>query len=61
MAGLQGAGKTTTCAKLAKHMRDKHKKRPVLVAVRREAPGRRRAVARARPPAERAGVLPRKD
>ena len=32
MAGLQGAGKTTTCAKLAKHMRDKHKKRPLLVA-----------------------------
>ncbi len=32
MAGLQGAGKTTTCAKLAKHMRDKHQRRPVLVA-----------------------------
>jgi signal recognition particle subunit SRP54 len=32
MAGLQGAGKTTTCAKLALHMRDKHKKRPLLVA-----------------------------
>ena len=28
MAGLQGAGKTTTCAKLAKHLRDKHGKRP---------------------------------
>jgi signal recognition particle subunit SRP54 len=32
MAGLQGAGKTTTCAKLAKHLRDKHKRRPLLVA-----------------------------
>lgn len=32
MAGLQGAGKTTTCAKLAKHLRDKHGKRPMMVA-----------------------------
>jgi signal recognition particle subunit SRP54 len=32
MAGLQGAGKTTTCAKLAKLLRDKHQKRPLLVA-----------------------------
>lgn len=32
MAGLQGAGKTTTCAKLAKHLRDKHGRRPMLVA-----------------------------
>jgi signal recognition particle subunit SRP54 len=32
MAGLQGAGKTTTCAKLAKHLRDRHGKRPLLVA-----------------------------
>ncbi|MBI5363237.1 MAG: signal recognition particle protein [Planctomycetes bacterium] len=32
MAGLQGAGKTTTCAKLAKLMRDKHGRRPLLVA-----------------------------
>jgi len=32
MAGLQGAGKTTTCAKLAKFLREKHGKRPVLVA-----------------------------
>lgn len=32
MAGLQGAGKTTTCAKLAKHLRDKHQRRPLLVA-----------------------------
>ncbi len=32
MAGLQGAGKTTTCAKLAKHLRDRHGKRPMMVA-----------------------------
>ncbi|MEM6567331.1 MAG: signal recognition particle protein [Planctomycetota bacterium] len=32
MAGLQGAGKTTTCAKLAKHLRDQHGKRPLMVA-----------------------------
>jgi len=32
LAGLQGAGKTTTCAKLAKYLRDKHQKRPYLVA-----------------------------
>lgn len=32
MAGLQGAGKTTTCAKLAKLLRDKHGRRPLLVA-----------------------------
>ena len=27
MAGLQGAGKTTTVAKLAKHLQEKHKKK----------------------------------
>lgn len=32
MAGLQGAGKTTTCAKLAKFLRERHGKRPLLVA-----------------------------
>ena len=32
MAGLQGAGKTTFCAKLAGLMRKKHNKRPLLVA-----------------------------
>src|SRR5262245_54226515 len=32
MAGLQGAGKTTTAAKLAKHMRERHSRRPLLVA-----------------------------
>lgn len=32
MAGLQGAGKTTTCAKLARFLREKHTRRPLLVA-----------------------------
>ncbi|MCB9916495.1 MAG: signal recognition particle protein [Planctomycetes bacterium] len=32
MAGLQGAGKTTTCAKLAKFLREKRGKRPLMVA-----------------------------
>ncbi len=32
MAGLQGAGKTTFCAKLAGLMRKRHNKRPLLVA-----------------------------
>jgi signal recognition particle subunit SRP54 len=32
MAGLQGAGKTTTCAKLARWLRDEHQRRPLMVA-----------------------------
>ncbi|MGH7163250.1 MAG: signal recognition particle protein [Planctomycetota bacterium] len=32
MVGLQGSGKTTTCAKLALWLRRKHKKNPMLVA-----------------------------
>ena len=32
LAGLQGAGKTTTAAKLAKFLREKHQRRPMLVA-----------------------------
>ena len=32
MAGLQGAGKTTTCAKLAKHLIDKRKKKVLTVS-----------------------------
>lgn len=31
LAGLQGSGKTTSCGKLARHLRDEHKKRPLLV------------------------------
>ena len=32
MAGLKGAGKTTTCGKLGLYLRDKHKRQPLLVA-----------------------------
>ena len=32
MAGLQGAGKTTTCGKLARHLRERHQRRPLMVA-----------------------------
>ncbi|SDY73262.1 signal recognition particle subunit SRP54 [Evansella caseinilytica] len=32
MAGLQGAGKTTTTAKLANHLRKKHNRKPLMVA-----------------------------
>ncbi|MDF1800999.1 MAG: signal recognition particle receptor subunit alpha, partial [Planctomycetota bacterium] len=32
MAGLQGAGKTTTCGKLGLFLRDKHQRKPLLVA-----------------------------
>jgi signal recognition particle subunit SRP54 len=32
MAGLQGAGKTTTVAKLAKHLRERHRKKSLLVS-----------------------------
>lgn len=32
MAGLQGAGKTTTSGKLANHLRKKHNRKPLLVA-----------------------------
>lgn len=31
LVGLQGSGKTTSCAKLAKHLRDDHKRRPLLI------------------------------
>ncbi len=32
LAGLQGSGKTTTCAKLALHLRDEHRRKPLMVA-----------------------------
>lgn len=32
LVGLQGSGKTTTCGKLANHLRKKHAKNPLLVA-----------------------------
>ena len=38
VAGLQGSGKTTTCAKLGLHLRKEHKKRPMLVAADLQRP-----------------------
>jgi signal recognition particle subunit SRP54 len=38
MAGLQGAGKTTTCAKLALWLKEKRKKNPLLVAADLQRP-----------------------
>ena len=38
MAGLQGSGKTTTCAKLALHFRKRKKKKPLLVAADLQRP-----------------------
>ena len=38
MAGLQGSGKTTTCAKLALHLRQRKKKKPMLVAADLQRP-----------------------
>ena len=45
MAGLQGAGKTTTVGKLAKHLKERRKKKVMVVSRRRLPPGRDRAVA----------------
>ncbi|MHC4553414.1 MAG: signal recognition particle protein, partial [Planctomycetota bacterium] len=38
MAGLQGSGKTTTAGKLAKYIREKNAKKPLLVAVDLQRP-----------------------
>jgi signal recognition particle subunit SRP54 len=38
MVGLQGSGKTTTCGKLAKHLVEKRKKKPLLVAADLQRP-----------------------
>jgi signal recognition particle subunit SRP54 len=38
LAGLQGSGKTTTCAKLAQNLRDKHQLRPLMVAADTKRP-----------------------
>jgi signal recognition particle subunit SRP54 len=38
MAGLQGSGKTTTCAKLALHLRKKKSRKPMLVAADLQRP-----------------------
>ena len=53
MAGLQGAGKTTTCAKLAKLLKEKHQRRPLLVAADVKRPA---AVEQLRILGERIGV-----
>ncbi len=57
MAGLQGAGKTTTVAKLAKHLKEKRKKKVMVVSARRLPSGRHRAAQDARAAGGRA-VLP---
>lgn len=38
LAGLQGSGKTTTCGKLARYLRDKLDRRPVMVAADLQRP-----------------------
>ncbi len=38
LSGLQGSGKTTTCAKLALHLRDKKKRHPMMVAADLQRP-----------------------
>jgi signal recognition particle subunit SRP54 len=38
LSGMQGSGKTTTCAKLAMHLRDKRKRRPLMVAADLQRP-----------------------
>src|SRR5262245_47295570 len=53
LAGLQGSGKTTTCAKLAKLLREKHQLRPLLVAADIKRPA---AVERLRVLGSRLGV-----
>ena len=53
VAGLQGAGKTTTCAKLAKLLKEKHQKRPLLVAADVKRPA---AIEQLRVMGERVGV-----
>ena len=53
MAGLQGAGKTTTCAKLARLLKEKHQRRPLLVAADVKRPA---AVEQLRVLGERIGV-----
>ncbi|NCG57492.1 MAG: signal recognition particle protein, partial [Proteobacteria bacterium] len=38
MSGLQGSGKTTTCGKLAKYLRERKKKKPMMVAADLQRP-----------------------
>jgi len=54
MAGLQGAGKTTTVAKLAKHLKERRKKKVMVVSVDVYRPA---AIEQLRTLAEQVGVL----
>ena len=54
MAGLQGAGKTTTVGKLAKHLKDKRKKKVMVVSADVYRPA---AIEQLRTLAEQTGVL----
>ncbi|KGM52283.1 signal recognition particle [Lysobacter concretionis Ko07 = DSM 16239] len=54
MAGLQGAGKTTTVAKLAKHLKDKRKKKVMVVSADVYRPA---AIEQLKTLAEQVGVL----
>ena len=54
MAGLQGAGKTTTVAKLAKHLKDKRKKKVMVVSADVYRPA---AIEQLKTLAEQTGVL----
>ncbi len=56
LAGLQGAGKTTTAGKLARWLSDSHKKRVLLVSTDIRRPPARRAAAAAAP--RRGGECP---
>ena len=55
LVGLQGAGKTTSCGKLARHLKGQRKK-PLLGPGRRLPSGRHRAAEGARAPARHRGV-----
>ena len=48
LVGLQGSGKTTSLAKLARLLKDERKRHPLLVSTDVRRPGRDGTVARAR-------------
>jgi Mrp family chromosome partitioning ATPase len=59
MVGLQGSGKTTTTAKLAKRLTDKGRKKVLMASLDVAAPGRAGAARRARPPGDVATLADR--